>query len=774
MLQAAPGDSKLPIPGSTKDKRRSLLPSPGSFRKSSSQKVASPKPARHDGIPDRGATWMPVEVPAVISPFAIGQRVCIAGVKPGILKYYGKTQFAEGDWCGIELDEKDGKHNGTVSGIEYFESKQGHGIFAPVEKVEAYIERASRLQQPKASGLKRLSKSRSKSPEPSSSSEGKPTKDVSEAVSSEGAAFIQSPKFISKLLKPKAKSYSSQLDSDSVEGKPPSGHGTRESSVEPTSEKPPAQRPSRLPKQSSGLPVKRSHSALEPADVKKYHSSIPKPGGKKELSETTSLGDLKHARLEERKSIPRAERQVKTRSLSYDLTSTDGHLPFPLGLDPKQKDTALRSSSSSLCSKSSTGSIHSPIPDLLTPSALLGKRTPVGFGGEAMSEPEDDSDFLAASSISHASSLGILPDTVICDNSLVTGDFTGAGMQPKTQSDETESKETTEMMEKDLDNEISGISTPEIDMSSSTISGKDLCSSPDMDDGTKSREFEMEGQKVSSPSEKGEEPMAGEMLATPATTSSSESSPDSDATKISNSQAVTPVVVDSKPPPGPVVKRDKRPSRDSSVDSTTGGSDSRPGSKRGSVHLLEEYPSGIRTSMDLDEVDGSCSMSASVEIAKTAVQQYADLMAAAEKERQASFRHREAMAARRAARRSSAGERARSVDSDGSDCEFILQRSASSSAVDITSATEGEQDQLMVDLQAGHTKQDRPVSMISTGSADTGIVADLPGTPNRKERPLSLVSTTSVDTGKHSFTFKISIHKPLVNVSIVKLNTHVV
>nr|XP_042902478.1 uncharacterized protein LOC107438830 [Parasteatoda tepidariorum] len=65
----------------------------------------------------------------------IGQRVCISGVKPGILRYYGKTNFAEGCWCGVELDEPVGKNNGTVNGVIYFTCKPNHGIFAPVSKV---------------------------------------------------------------------------------------------------------------------------------------------------------------------------------------------------------------------------------------------------------------------------------------------------------------------------------------------------------------------------------------------------------------------------------------------------------------------------------------------------------------------------------------------------------------------------------------------------------------------------------------------------------------
>ncbi|CAL1283160.1 unnamed protein product [Larinioides sclopetarius] len=65
----------------------------------------------------------------------VGERVCISGVKQGILRYFGRTNFAQGYWCGVELDEPVGKNNGTVNGVVYFSCKPNHGIFAPVSKV---------------------------------------------------------------------------------------------------------------------------------------------------------------------------------------------------------------------------------------------------------------------------------------------------------------------------------------------------------------------------------------------------------------------------------------------------------------------------------------------------------------------------------------------------------------------------------------------------------------------------------------------------------------
>ena len=53
--------------------------------------------------------------------FRIGERVLVDGGtgghgRTGIIRYYGPTQFREGQWVGIELDEPSGKNDGTVEG----------------------------------------------------------------------------------------------------------------------------------------------------------------------------------------------------------------------------------------------------------------------------------------------------------------------------------------------------------------------------------------------------------------------------------------------------------------------------------------------------------------------------------------------------------------------------------------------------------------------------------------------------------------------------------
>lgn len=36
------------------------------------------------------------------------------GSKAGVLRFMGTTEFAAGEWCGIELDDPVGKNDGSV------------------------------------------------------------------------------------------------------------------------------------------------------------------------------------------------------------------------------------------------------------------------------------------------------------------------------------------------------------------------------------------------------------------------------------------------------------------------------------------------------------------------------------------------------------------------------------------------------------------------------------------------------------------------------------
>ncbi|XP_036392297.1 CAP-Gly domain-containing linker protein 3 isoform X1 [Megalops cyprinoides] len=66
----------------------------------------------------------------------VGDQVLVAGQKQGIVRFYGKTDFAPGYWFGVELEQPTGKHDGSVFGVRYFSCLPKYGVFAPPSRVQ--------------------------------------------------------------------------------------------------------------------------------------------------------------------------------------------------------------------------------------------------------------------------------------------------------------------------------------------------------------------------------------------------------------------------------------------------------------------------------------------------------------------------------------------------------------------------------------------------------------------------------------------------------------
>ncbi|CAE7628090.1 CLIP1, partial [Symbiodinium pilosum] len=97
---------------------------------------------------------------AATRAFQLGDRVTVAQTQLcGTAKFIGTTEFAAGEWMGIELDDKAGKNNGCVKGKAYFECKPDHGLFVrptavtkigPSRRRSDFVPSAS-MQPPRAS-----------------------------------------------------------------------------------------------------------------------------------------------------------------------------------------------------------------------------------------------------------------------------------------------------------------------------------------------------------------------------------------------------------------------------------------------------------------------------------------------------------------------------------------------------------------------------------------------------------------------------------------------
>jgi len=78
----------------------------------------------------------------------VGAAVLWKGTE-GIVRYVGTTQFAAGEWVGVELNTG-GVHDGTVMGVEYFSCAPGKGVFCQPSDVIVHGEAAAHVGEPSA------------------------------------------------------------------------------------------------------------------------------------------------------------------------------------------------------------------------------------------------------------------------------------------------------------------------------------------------------------------------------------------------------------------------------------------------------------------------------------------------------------------------------------------------------------------------------------------------------------------------------------------------
>eukprot|EP01084_Bolivina_argentea_P138411 243672_1 len=75
----------------------------------------------------------------------VGDTVLLSKNRLGIVRYYGKTQFAPGYWFGIELiDTSLTRHNGMILNKQYFKCPPNKGLFARHERIKKVMKRSKK------------------------------------------------------------------------------------------------------------------------------------------------------------------------------------------------------------------------------------------------------------------------------------------------------------------------------------------------------------------------------------------------------------------------------------------------------------------------------------------------------------------------------------------------------------------------------------------------------------------------------------------------------
>ncbi|CAD6195145.1 unnamed protein product [Caenorhabditis auriculariae] len=131
----------------------------------------------------------------------VGARVETANCGKGRIAFRGSTQFADGEWIGVVLDEPKGKNNGTVKDVEYFKCEPNYGLFVRPDMLTLEgSKKASGLRAPNTARKESVPMSRVSSAKPSpGSSPGMSPAASTERLTKSQTSSIRKPGSTSRL-----------------------------------------------------------------------------------------------------------------------------------------------------------------------------------------------------------------------------------------------------------------------------------------------------------------------------------------------------------------------------------------------------------------------------------------------------------------------------------------------------------------------------------------------------------------------------------------------
>ena len=255
-------------------------------------KAGSPESSDCDsadgGVPSKRPSLVPTHTD-------LGKRVLFYSShdkkdKYGTLRFVGETEFAEGVWCGIELDKPDGKNNGSRHGIRYFTCEQNYGVFVPLSKVELDTSRRSRSRPNSAPSSRAPSVERTPKKPKTMTPTAQPQPQLS--------PFILQQKLVNRLAAPGIQKRKSSPQSPAVRGGPMKAFATKGVGVESPANMHSSKKPNLAPFKSGGIQKAVSSENLRSLKDKEKRTQPGGMSGKKSSSQkdlrssstTTSTG----------------------------------------------------------------------------------------------------------------------------------------------------------------------------------------------------------------------------------------------------------------------------------------------------------------------------------------------------------------------------------------------------------------------------------------------------------------------------------------------------